>query len=122
MAALSSFAREMPVYPNKTKLLVYRDDQNKEQPVRNAADWAKLPRHILANMERVMGPLPKLDKSLGLDVKITEEVKTAKYVRKKLTYLATHGNRVPAYLLIPTERQGKLPAVLCLHPTERNSA
>jgi dienelactone hydrolase len=38
-------------------------------------------------------------------------------VRKKLTYAAEKGDRVPAYLLIPLERKGKLPAVLCLHQT-----
>src|SRR5205814_2847072 len=44
-------------------------------------------------------------------------VKTLKYVRKKLSYAAEKGARVPAWLLIPTGREGKLPAVLCLHQT-----
>jgi dienelactone hydrolase len=48
---------------------------------------------------------------------VTEVVQTAHYVRKKLTYAAEKGDRVPAYLLIPLERSGKLPAVLCLHQT-----
>src|SRR5262249_44002003 len=53
------------------------------------------------------------------DVRVTEEVKLPGYVRKKPTFAAGKDDRVPAYLLIPTERQGKLPAVLCLHQTVR---
>ncbi len=111
-------AQEPPFYEDKTKLLMYLDQAGKEVPIRTAKDWHKRRAHILANMERVMGPLPK-EKKQPLDVRVVEEVKTAKYVRKKLTYQAGPGavNRVPAYLLIPHERAGRLPAVLCLHPT-----
>ena len=107
-------------YPDKTKLLVYRDAQGQEVPIRSKEDWAKRRAHIVANMEEVMGPLPRGAKP-GLDVQIVEEVRTEKYVRKKLTYLAgpAKENRVPAYLLVPHERKAKLPAVLCLHPTSK---
>ncbi|HMC88686.1 MAG TPA: prolyl oligopeptidase family serine peptidase, partial [Gemmataceae bacterium] len=50
-------------------------------------------------------------------VKISEEVKTAGYLRKKLSFAVEKDDRVPAYLLIPLERKGKVPAVLCLHQT-----
>src|SRR5262249_16471159 len=72
---------------------------------------------ILKAMQEVMGPLPDESQRVPLDVKITETVDTPNYVRKKLTYAADPGDRVPAYLLIPKERKGKLPAVLCLHQT-----
>jgi len=110
--------QEVPTYPDKSRLLVYRDAGGKDQPIRTAADWAKRRAHILGNMERVMGPLPDKAKKTPLDVKIDEEVKTPKYTRKLLTYAASPGNRVPAYLLMPHERAGKLPAVLCLHGTQ----
>jgi dipeptidyl aminopeptidase/acylaminoacyl peptidase len=106
-----------PAYPDKARLLVWRDAEGKEHPVRTAADWQKRRAHILAAMQRVMGPLPGPERKVPLDVKITEEVKTPRYVRKKLTYAAEKGDRVPAYLLIPIDRKGKLPAVLCLHQT-----
>src|SRR5579859_4794146 len=72
---------------------------------------------IRKRMEQVMGPLPGKDRLVPLDVKILEETKLDKYTRIKLTYAAEKGDRVPAYLLIPNERKGKLPAMLCLHQT-----
>ena len=62
-----------PFYPDKTKLLVYRDAQGNEHPVKNPADWAIRRRHILANMQQVMGPLPDPSRKVPLDVRVTEE-------------------------------------------------
>jgi dienelactone hydrolase len=106
-----------PFYPDKARLLVLRDAQGKERPVRTAEDWARRRAHILANMQLVMGPLPDEGHKVPLDVKVTEEVRTPHFVRKKLTFAAEKDDRVPAFLLIPLERKGKLPAVLCLHQT-----
>jgi dienelactone hydrolase len=117
IVALLSGLGAPPFYPDKTKLLVYRDADGKQHAVQTAADWAKRRAHILANMEEVMGPLPDASRKVPLDVQITEEVKTPTYVRKKLTYAAEKDDRVPAYLLIPVKRNGKGPAVLCLHQT-----
>jgi fermentation-respiration switch protein FrsA (DUF1100 family) len=107
-----------PSYPDKSNLLVWRDAEGKEHPVKTPADWAKRRAHILANMQEVMGPLPGPKAKVPLDVKFSgREVKTPRYVRKKLTYSPEKGDRVPAWLLVPTKRKGKLPAVLCLHQT-----
>src|SRR6516225_5913350 len=65
---------EPPFYPDKSKLLVVRDADGKEHPVRNAADWAKRREHILANMQLVMGALPDRSEKVPLDVKITDVV------------------------------------------------
>src|SRR5262249_31315043 len=72
---------------------------------------------IRKKMELVMGPLPGDERKVPLDVKVLEEKQFEKYTRIKLTYAAEKDDRVPAYLLIPNERKGKLPAVLCLHQT-----
>lgn len=112
-------AESPPIYADKTRLLVYRDAQGKEHPVRTAADWAIRRAHILANMQVVMGPLPSADRKVPLDVRVTEEVPVGKAIRKKLTFATEAGDRLPAYLFLPTERPGKLPAMLCLHPTNR---
>lgn len=73
---------------------------------------------ILARMQEVMGKLPDGDK-VPLDVQIIEEAETPRYIRKKLTYQAEKGDRVPAYLLIPKGKAAgvRLPAMLCLHQT-----
>src|SRR5689334_15166673 len=72
---------EPPFYPDKSKLLVVRDADDKEHPVRTAADWEKRRAHILANMQLVMGPLPDDSRKVPLDVKVTEVVELPRYVR-----------------------------------------
>jgi dienelactone hydrolase len=106
-----------PFYQDKKHLLVYRDADGKDHLINTAEEWAKRRAHILINMQEVMGPLPDGSKKVPLNVQITEEIKTAKFVRKKLTYAAEKNESVPAYLLIPLQRTDKLPAVLCLHQT-----
>lgn len=83
----------------------------------DAKDWLRERQKILAGMQEVMGPLPDVSRKVPLDVQISGEVRTPKYVRKKMTFAAEQNDRVPAFLLIPHERKGKLPAVLCLHQT-----
>lgn len=119
MLASSAYAGDPPFYADKSKLLVYLDADGKEHPVRTAADWARRRAHILANMQVVMGPMPDAGRKVPLDVKIDEETKTDRYIRRKLTFAVEKGDRVPAYLFIPTGVKGKAPAVLCLHPTSR---
>src|SRR5260370_3508018 len=104
-----------PAYADKTNLLILRDEQGKETPITTPEQWAKRRAHILANMQLVMGPLPDDSRKVPLDVKITDTVETKHYVRKKLTYAAEKGDRVPAYLLIPVGMKGTMPAGLCLH-------
>lgn len=106
-----------PHYPDRARLLVWRDDKGQEHVVKTAADWARRRAHILAGMQQAMGPLPGDKDKVPLDVKYTAEVKTLKYIRKKLTFAVEKGDRVPAWLLIPVGLTGKAPAVLCLHQT-----
>lgn len=117
--ALATAADAPPFYADKTHLLVYLDAAGKEHPIRTPADWDKRRQHILANMQLVMGPLPDLSHQVPLGVLVNEEVKTDHYVRRKISFAVEDNDRVPAYLLIPRQRQGKLPAVLCLHQTVR---
>lgn len=110
-------AADPPVYRNHADLLVYQGADGNEHPVKTADDWAKRRGHILAGMQAVMGPLPDAAAKVPLDVQVSGEEKTAKWVRKKLTFAAEKGDRVPAYLFVPAGAKGKLPAVLCLHQT-----
>jgi predicted dienelactone hydrolase len=115
--ALTDTRKAPPFYPDKTNLLVYRDADGHEHRVATASDWERRRRHILAGMVQVMGQLPAAEQKVPLDVRVTEEIKASHYIRRKLTYLAEKDDRVPAYLLIPHGRSGKLPAILCLHQT-----
>ena len=94
-------AAEPVPYPNHANLLVVRDEQGQERPVKTPADWAVRRQHLLDNMQQVMGPLPGKEKRCPLDMKIVEEVDCGDYVRRQISYASEPGSRVPAYLLIP---------------------
>jgi predicted dienelactone hydrolase len=100
-------------------LLTYRDADGKAKPVATAADWAKRRAQILANMQEVMGPLPADSKKAPLDPKVIEESDEGTYVRQKVTIAVEAGDRLPLYVLVPKQRAGQVPGVVCLHPTSR---
>ena len=108
-----------PFYRDKANLLVSIDTDGAERPIATAAEWARRRKHILGNMRLVMGPMPDRTKQHPLDVRELEVVRLDKAVRKKITYVAEKGDRVPAYLLIPHDLKGRMPAMLCLHQTTR---
>ncbi|MCH8047197.1 MAG: alpha/beta fold hydrolase [Planctomycetes bacterium] len=106
-----------PQYADHSKPLVYKDADGKQHPVRTPFDLARRRWHILAGMQQAMGTLPDPSRRVPLDVKVLSVEDTPRYVRKKITYQADPGGRVPAFLLLPKDIKGKAPAMLCLHPT-----
>ncbi len=110
-------AEQAPFYPDKMKLLVWRDGQGAEHPVSNPEDWQRRRSHILANMQLVMGPLPGPACRVPLDVQVLQTETLPELTRKKISYAATKDYRVPAYLLVPRGLTGRAPAMLCLHGT-----
>lgn len=117
LATLAPSTPEAPLYPDRLHLLRLRDSTGNEKPITTRAGWAKRRAHILANMEKVMGPLPGPEFRVPLEVQYEREETRPGYVLKTLTYASAPGERVPAYLLLPTGRRGKRPAALCLHQT-----
>jgi len=113
------FAADPPIYPDHAQLLVYRDTEGGDQPVRTAADWARRRADILASFQQVAGPFPAETKKVPLEMKVEEELAGERFVRRKVTFAVEKGDRLAAYLFVPNDRPAKLPAVLCLHPTER---
>ena len=60
------------------------------------------------------GPAACSDREVPLDVQVLQTETLAKVTRKKITYAAGKGDRVPAYLLIPTgSRAGRPPCCAC---------
>ena len=118
-AALAGAADPAPEYPDKFRLLEWRDGAGEAQPILSAEDWPKRRAHILANMEKVMGPLPGPERRVPLDVEILETENLPTLQRHKITYAATADYRVPAYLLVPRglSRSEPAPAMLCLPGT-----
>ncbi len=107
-----------PFYTDKADLLYSLGSAGERHIVRKRSEWERRRRHILANMEMVMGPLAAKS-SAPLDVVRLEETRLESFTRIKLTYVSEGSDRVPAYLLIPHERKKRLPAMLCLHQTTR---
>ena len=117
--ALVAALSPAPATPDNrsSPLLVFHDNAGAPHAVTTEAQWAKRRAEILANMQKVMGELPDQVPRLPLDVKVSEEVQAPRFTRKKLTYVAEPGDRVPAYLFIPRSAGRRSPAVLCLHQT-----
>lgn len=112
---------EAPFYADKFHLLVYADESGALHPVRRVEEWALRRRHILANMQKVMGPLPDETKRVPLEVQEVEEQDAGVFLRRKITFVPEPGDRVAAWLLIPKALLGapphRAPAMLCLHQT-----
>lgn len=113
-AALLSLAHAVD-YPDHGDLLYYLDGEGKRHRVRSTEDWEVRRGHIVAGMERVMGPLPREPKA-ALKIETLDEVELDGYRRRTIRYQARRGDWVAAYLLIP-DKPGRRPAVLALHPT-----
>ena len=50
-----------------------------------------------------------------LSPELIEEVDCGSYIRRKVSYLVEAGERITAYLCIPSESSGRFPAVFCHH-------
>lgn len=105
-----------PFYADKLNLMVYADAQGQTHPVATVADWQRRRADILANMQLVMGPMPDDSKRVRLDMQVLEETEGLRSRRLKITYAPEAGDKCFAYLFLP-KREGRLPAMLCLHQT-----
>jgi dienelactone hydrolase len=117
----TAFAAEPAGRLDRENLLELRDDQGAVRPVRSLADWQRRRAEILAGMQQVMGALPGPEKRVPLDARVEEEKDFGTYVRRRITYQAEPGSRVPAHLFIPKDAlaPGARPrsGVLCLMGT-----
>ncbi len=106
-----------PSYPDKMELLHWIDDAGESQTIQSQQDWRQRRAHILTNMQLVMGALPTAEKRCPLEVQVLDTEDLPKVTRKKITYQAIAGDRIPAYLCIPKGLSKPAPAMLCLHGT-----
>ena len=104
------------IYADKQKVMQYLDGGNLV-PVESLADWQIRRRHILANMQLVMGEMPEAKRRVPFDLEVIDEVLERDCVRQKITFAVEQDDRVWAYRFLPRSKAGKVPGILCLHQT-----
>lgn len=108
---------KVPFYPDKNHLLSWIDDDGNSHVVKTTDDWGKRRAHIVASMQKVMGDLPDAEAKVALEVEVLQTEELPTLTRSKILYSAGPGDRIPAWLLVPKNINGKAPAMLCLHGT-----
>lgn len=106
-----------PTQPGHQTLNYFLDSTGRPQTITKQDEWETRRRQIVAGMTQVFGELPAASNRVPLDVKILEEITVGNVSRRKLSFQSDPTDRVTAYLLMPTVRKAKTPAVLCLHQT-----
>ncbi len=101
-------------------VLKLTDKDGAAQEIKTPAEWEKFCAGLRTRMEEVMGPMPGPDRKVPLDMRVEEEIDTPKYIQRKISFAVEDWDRVPAYLLLPKDHIGKMPAMLCLHPTSEH--
>jgi hypothetical protein len=86
--------------------------------IHTRAEWRMAREKILANMQLVMGELPKQKRPPVKIIRVDGE-ETGAFYRIKIKYLSEGDDYVPSYLVIPRKRARRAPAMLCLHQTTR---
>lgn len=82
------------------------------------AEWEKQAQIIRFNFQSVAGVIPEQDKTLPV-VKVLSESAMGTITSRNITFNTRDGDKVPAIVLMPSKRVGKMPAILCLHQTTR---
>ncbi len=116
--------QQAPVYREHLDLSYYLDSAGKKYSVQNWEDWNIRRDHILANMQTVMGEVPRPAKPVPLDLKVLEETVVGSVKRLKISYHTDDLNqRVKAYLFVPDSASPEhpVPAILCLHQTNSST-
>lgn len=99
-------------------LMLYRDGEGALHPVNTVVDWERRRGDVLLGMQEVMGSIPpKSDAALDIQYDEARTFKGEGYTRYWISYVSEPGDRVPAWLLVPDDKNGKVPGLLCPHPT-----
>jgi len=105
------------------ELFTFAEDADMQRPVIKPHDWGRRRWQLRAHMQEVMGKLPEPIQRVPLDVQTVSEEQADGYLRRKITFAAEPGDRVPAWLLLPPgvdkAKPASYPAMLCLHQTTK---
>jgi hypothetical protein len=118
-AAGSRLDPESPNYAEHQDLSYFLTSDGQRTPIRTPQDWQQRRRHVVLGMEQVMGPLPRPQQPVPLNVVVLEEHRDERFTRRKVAYCTDRPDkRVSAWLLVPNG-DPSIPraAMLCLHQT-----
>ena len=79
------------------------------------ANWPDHRNRIRKGVMKVLGPFPK--EKVELEAKVINEEDRSTYVRRKVSIQVQADDRMPAYLLIPKNINGRRPAIICFYGT-----
>jgi hypothetical protein len=85
--------------------------------VRDRAGWEWRRAPFQLALQEILGPLPTAKPPL--EPQVLETIAAANYRRQKIAYTGEPGERITAYLFIPTKLKHPAPAMICLHQTVR---
>jgi dienelactone hydrolase len=85
----------------------------KEHPT--AQNWPAQRQRISAGYEKVFGAMPK--GKVPLDPQTLSEEDCGSYVRRKVSIQVQPDDRMPAYVLVPKNLKGRVPAIVCFYGT-----
>jgi pimeloyl-ACP methyl ester carboxylesterase len=106
-----------PFYPDKLRLLAWRDSHGIEHPITTTTQWDRRRSHILDSMQQVMGSLPSEADRVPLEMRVLDEKQLPEYRRLRISFAVRADDRVPGWLLLPNTASNRVPAMLCLHQT-----
>lgn len=126
---LSSLVLAAPPVDDHTDPMWYRTSAGEKLPVRTAEDWATRRKEVIAQMERVMGPLPDRSKWPEAQVRVLERHELNDGVqRQKIQFISDSNDRpIKAWVFFPVapaDQEANTsntshPAILCLHQTTK---
>lgn len=102
---------------DKSELMYFLDENGSLGKVEDQEGWKKRRNSILAGIQEAMGKLPDMSDFPPLDPAVEETVQEEGYTRLKLDLQVEAGDRLSCYLLRPDKMEGRVPAILALHPT-----
>ena len=76
---------------------------------------SKCREQILDGARQILGTGPT--NKVPLDPRVSTEVDCGDYTRRKVSIQVQPGDRMPAWMLIPKKRAGRVPAIICFYGT-----
>ena len=85
----------------------------KDAPTKD--NWPRQRERILGGVEQVFGKPPA--EKVPPDPRVISEEDCGRYIRRKVSIQVQPGDRMPAYVLVPKDIKGRVPAVVCFYGT-----